>query len=101
MRRTMPSVRNNVEFDAAGAVAAPLQRRLQPPRQPPGHRQNVFLARDRLGKALLGHIRRDRQPWCQRLVLVAKRAVELAQHVGSEARGQRRARQIDDIANTL
>ena len=54
-------------------------------------RLSFFLARDRFGKALLGHVGRDRQPWCQRFVLVTQSAVELAQDFGSEARGQRRA----------
>ena len=101
MRRTTPSVRNKAQFDAAGAIAAPLQCELQPARQPLGNCQNVLLARDRFGKTLLGDIRCDRQPRRQRLMFVAERTVELAQHFGAEARGERRARQIDDIADAL
>ena len=63
--------------------------------------EHVLLARDRFGKTLLGDIRRDRQARIERLMLVAKRAVELAQQVGAEARGQRRARQVDDVADAL
>ena len=63
--------------------------------------QHVLLARDRLGKALLGDVRRNRQPRIERLVLGAQRAVELAQQLDAEARGQGRARQVDDIADAF
>ena len=34
-------------------------------------------------------------------MLAAQRAVELAQQLGAEAGGQRRARQVDDVADAL
>ena len=58
-------------------------------------------ARDRLWKALLGDIRRDRQARRQRLWSTPKRAIELAQQRLRRSGGQRRARQIDDIADAL
>jgi len=89
------------ELDAAGAVTSPFQRELQPPRQSPGNCQNVFLARNRLGKTLLGHIRRHRQSWSQRFVLMAQGTIELTQHVRPKTCSQRRAWQIDDIADAF
>ena len=69
--------------------------------QPLDDGEHVLLARDRLGEALLGDIGRDRQARRERLVLAAERAVELAQQVGAEAGGERRARQVDDVADAL
>ena len=89
------------EFDTPRAVAAPLQRDLQAARQPLRSAEDVFLARNRLGKALFGDIRRNRQPRIERLVLQAQRAVELAQQVRAEAGGQRAARQVHNIADTF
>ena len=89
------------ELDAPRAVAAPLQRHLEPLRQPLGGEQHVLLARDRLGEALLGDVGRDRQARRQRLVLERECAVELAQDGAAEARGQRCARQVDHVADLL
>ncbi len=79
MRRTAPSVRNNV----SSMRRAPSPRRSKAnasrARQPLDGSQHVLFARDRLGKTLLGHIGRDRQPRIERLVFDPKRAVELAQ----------------------
>ena len=84
-----PSVRNNV----SSMRRAPSPRRssanLQPRRQPRDGAEHVLLARDRLGKTLLGDIRRDRQPRIERLVLAPERAVELAQQFAAEAGGER------------
>src|SRR5262249_34693231 len=64
-----------------------------PRREPLDAREHILLARDRLVKALLRDIARDRQTRGQRFVFAAKRAVELAQELGAEAGGERRARQ--------
>ena len=101
MRRSSPSVRNKRQLDAAGAVAAPLQGKLKPAGKPRDGAEHVLLARDRLGKTLLGDVRRDRQARIERLVLAAERAVELAQQFAAEAGGEGCARQIDDIADAL
>ena len=63
--------------------------------------EHVLLARDRLGKALLGRIGRNRRARLQRLGLSAERAVELEQELGPEPGGERRARQIDEIADAF
>ena len=54
--------------------------------------EHVGLARDRLGKALLGHGRRHRQARHDRLVDAAQRLIEAEQQALAEARGERRAR---------
>jgi hypothetical protein len=100
MRRTTVGA-EQAQFDAAYAVAAALQRGLQPARQPYGDGEHVLFAANRLGKTLLGDIGCDRQARCQRFMVVAKSMIELAQHVRSESRGQWRAWQIDDIADAL
>ncbi len=89
------------KLEAARAVAARRQRRLEPRREPLDGGEHVLLARDRLVEALLGEIRRNRQARAERLVLAAERAVELAQEIGAEAGGERRARQIEDVADAL
>ena len=82
-------------------MTAPFQCELQPPCQPCSNLQDIFLARNRFGKALLGDIRRNGQPWRQRLVFVAECTIKLAQDFGPETSGERRSRQIDDIADAL
>ena len=52
-------------------------------------------------KIALGHIGRDRKERGERLVLAAERAVELAQEPGAEAGHERRARQIENIADAF
>ena len=52
-------------------------------------------------KTALGDKRRNRQARRERLVFAAERAVELAQEIVAEAGGERRARQIDDVADLL
>src|SRR5262249_3378060 len=89
------------ELEGGGPIAPPFQRELQSSRQPSGNCQNIFLACDRLGKTLFSHIRCHRQPWGQRFVLMAQGTIELTQHIRSETCGQRRARQIDDIADVF
>src|SRR5262249_35776208 len=77
------------------------QRRLEPRREPLDAREHVLLARDRFVKALLRDIARDRQTRGQRFVFASKRAVELAQEIGAEAGGERRARQVEDVADAF
>src|SRR5262249_11301555 len=89
------------QFDAAGAIAAPLPCELQLPRQACGDRQDVLLARNRFGKALLGDIRGNRQPWRQRLVFVAECTIKLAQHLGPKTCGEWGAWLIRDVADAL
>ena len=89
------------ELDAARAFAAALEHGRQAPGQLLGHRKHILLARDRLGEALVGGIRRNRQARRQRLALAAERAVELAQKLRAEACGKRRARQVENIADAL
>src|SRR5258707_1060990 len=81
--------------------AARRQRRLEAAREPLDAREHVLLARDRLVKAFLRHIRRDRQTRAQRLVFAAERAIELAQEIGAEAGGERRARQTENVADAF
>src|SRR5215831_18096660 len=82
-------------------LAARCQRRLEPGREPLDAREHILLARDRLVKALLRDIARDRQTRGQRFVFAAKGAVELAQELGAEAGGERRARQVEDVADAF
>ena len=89
------------KLEAPRAVAARCQRRLEPRREPLDAGEHVLLARDRLVKAALGDIGCDRQARAERLVLAAERAVEPAQEIGAEAGGERRARQIDDVADAF
>src|SRR5207253_2125108 len=70
-------------------------------REPLDAREYILLARDRLVKALLRDIARDRQTRGERFVFAAKRAVELAQEIGAEAGGERRARQVEDVADAF
>jgi hypothetical protein len=74
---------------------------LQSPCQPCGDREDIFFARNRFGKSLLGDIRRNRQPRRQRFLFVAECAIKLAQHLGSETCGERRPRKTGDIADAL
>src|SRR5215469_5610101 len=82
-------------------LAARCQRRLEPRREPLDAREHILLARNRLVKALLRDIARDRQARGERFVFAAKRAVELAQEIGAEAGGERGARQVEDVADAL
>ena len=77
------------KLEASRAVAARCQRRLESRREPLDAREHVLLPRNRLVKALLRDIGRDRQTRGQRLVFAAERAVELAQEIGTEAGGKR------------
>ena len=61
--------------------------------------EHVGLARDRLGKALLGHRGRHRQARRDRLVGVAQRLIEAEQQRLAEARGERRARARGEIGD--
>ena len=101
MRRSTPSVRNNV----SSMRRAPSPRRSRANFSRPASRATMASTSSSRAigsaKALLGDIRRDRQPRVERLVLVAQRAVELAQQVVTETRGQRRARQIDNVADAF
>ncbi len=54
---------------------------------------------DRIGEALLRHIGRQRQARRDRLVLAAERLIDAADEDFAEARGERRARQVDEIAD--
>src|SRR6266404_3151895 len=83
------------------SLAVRRQRRLEAAREPLDAREHVLLARDRLVKAFLRHIRRDRQTRAQRLVFAAERAIELAQEIGAEAGGERRARQTENVADAF
>ncbi len=89
------------ELDLARAVAAALERQLQARGELLHHGEHVLFARDRLGKTLLGQIGRHRPQRRERLALAAERAVELAQQIGAEAGGERRARQIQNVADAL
>src|SRR5260370_22886421 len=55
----------------------------RPPRSTLFPYTTLFRSRDRLVKALLRDIARDRQTRGERFVFAAKRAVELAQEIGS------------------
>ena len=101
MRLTAPSVRNSASSRRRAPSPRRGERRLQPRGEPLDGREHVLLARDRLGKLLLGDIGRDRQERGERLVLAAERAVELAQELGAETGGERRARQIEDVADAF
>src|SRR5262245_58193238 len=89
------------KLEAPRPLAARCQRRLEPRREPLDAREYILLARDRLVKALLRDIARDRQTRGQRFVFAAKGAVELAQELGAEAGGERRARQVEDVADAF
>src|SRR5262249_48376395 len=86
------------KLEAPRPLAARCQRRLEPRREPLDTGEHILLARDRLVKALLRDITRDRQTRGERFVFAAKRTVELAQEIGAEAGGERRARQVEDVA---
>src|SRR5262249_14120457 len=89
------------KLEAPRPLAARRQRRLEPRREPLDAREHVLLARDRLVKALLRDIARDPQTRGQRFGFGAKRAVELAQEIDAEAGGERRARQVEDVADAF
>ena len=89
------------KLETARAVTAHCQHSLESGREPLDGREHGLLARDRLVKALLGEIGCDRTQRAERLVLAAERAVELAQEIDAEAGGERRARQIDDVADAF
>ena len=74
------------------ALAAPLQHRGKLARQMLDGAEHVGLARDRIGKALLGHRGRHRQARRDRLVVAAQRLIEAEQQLLAETRGERRAR---------
>src|SRR6266511_3167702 len=77
------------QLEASRAVAARCQRRLKSRGEPLDAREHVLLPRNRLVKALLRDIWRDRQARGERLVFAAERAVELAQEIGAETGGKR------------
>src|SRR5262249_57363874 len=89
------------ELDLSRAFAAPLQHGFEAYGELLDDLEHVLLARDRLGEALLGEIGRDRDARLQRLGLAAERAIKLAQQLGTEARGERCAWQIDEIADAF
>src|SRR5262245_49441232 len=89
------------ELQASCAIATPDQCRLEPCREPLDGRQHVFLAYDRLVKTPLGDIGCNRQARSERLVFTAERAVDLAQEIGAETGGERRPRQIENVADAL
>src|SRR5919108_3307664 len=77
------------KLEASRAVAAPCQRRFESRSEPLDACEHVLLARDRLVKALLRDVGRDRQARGERFVFAAERAIELAQEIGAEAGGKR------------
>src|SRR6516162_2443197 len=87
------------ELETPRPLAARGQRRFEPRREPLDAREHIFLARDRLGKALLRDIARDRQTRGERFIFAPERAVELAQEIGAEAGGERRARRPSRAAS--
>src|SRR6516165_4896216 len=89
------------KLEAPRPLAARCQRRLEPRREPLDARKHILLARNRLVKALLRDIARDRQARGERFVFAAKRAVKLAQEIDAEAGGERGARQVEDVADAL
>src|SRR5262249_43872288 len=72
------------KLEAPRPLAARRQRRLEPRREPFDAREHILLARDRLGKALLRDIARDRQTRGPRVGFAAKRAGALAPKVRAE-----------------
>src|SRR5581483_3886590 len=46
-------------------------------------------------------IGRDRKTWRERFMFIAQSTIELPQHFGSEASGQRSTRQIENIADAF
>ncbi len=101
MRLTAPSVRNS----ASSMRRAPSPRAVSAVLRRAASRSTVASTSSSRaigsGKRFSATIGRDRQQWRERLVFAAERAVELAQQVGAEARGERRARQVDDVADAL
>src|SRR6516165_3583652 len=89
------------ELETPRPLAARGQRRFEPRREPLDAREHILLARDRLGKALLRDIARDRQTRGEQFIFAPERAVELAQEIGAEAGGERRARQVEDVADAF
>src|SRR5262249_38127069 len=89
------------KLESPCAVAARRQRRLEPCREPLDACEHVLLARDRLVKTFLREIGRDRQARGQRLVFTAERTIHLTQEIGTETGGERRARQIENIADAV
>ena len=81
------------------ALAAPLQHSDKLTRQMLDGAEHVGLARDRIGKALLGHRGRHRQARRDRLVGSAQRLIEAEQQRLAEARGERRARARGEIGD--
>src|SRR5207245_2826425 len=80
------------ELEAPRPLAARCQRRLEPRREPLDAREHILLARDRLVKALLRDIERDRQTRGERFGFAAKRVVALAHETGPEAHADAAAR---------
>ena len=89
------------ELKQPRALAAPLQHADKLTRQMLDGAEHVGLARDRIGKALLGHRRRHRQARRDRLVGAAERLIEAEQQRLAEARGERRARTRGEIGDAL
>ena len=100
MRYTLLSVRNS----ATCRSRAPSCRRSMAAQSLPGEpgdgAEHVAFEPDRIGEALLGHIGRQRQARRDRLVLPAERLVDAADEDFAEPGGERRARQVDEIADT-
>src|SRR6266849_7562288 len=89
------------KLETSCAVAARGEREFKPCGKPLDGRKHVLLACDRLMKALLRDIRRDRQTWRERFIFTTKGAVELAQEIGPETGNERRARQIENVADAF
>ena len=89
------------KLEATGAVPARCQRRLEPRREPLDGCEHVLFARDWFVKVFFGDIGRDRQPRSERLVFACERAIEHAQEISAEAGGERRARQVEDVADAF
>jgi hypothetical protein len=81
------------------AVLAPFHGGAEPPGEPGDGAEHVAFEPDRIGEALLGHIGRQWQARRDRLVQPAERLIDAADEDFAEPCGQRRARQIDEIAD--
>src|SRR5262249_49452094 len=82
------------DLDEARAFAVLLEPGFQPLGQPLDGAENVALERDRLGKALLGHVARQRLARRDRLFVHAQSLVETQDQLGAEPGGERRTRTL-------
>ena len=87
--------------DLPCAVAALLQRARQLVAQLLNHGQNIALERDRLEEPALGCVRRYRPPRRDCFARKAQGLIETGEQLSAKPRGQWRARQIGDVADTL